>query len=286
MDVSTFEILYKPLTPPLGAGTEAIARRVLQGYFLTIANTEAFDFRFRITFHITLPNPDNPSRRLEGNTLFITDVASSPDNVFSTALTRSPAGGNRYVGSFVVPAGKTALVVLLPNISVPTFFATTPADIEIRGRVSLSLPCIFRKIGRFFHLSPQEGAPARVLLNAEHRSTYLPPGWPVTASGDLDFDQTGTGLTLASGKALNEVPQDRCIFFTPAFEAVEPVLKRVPDAVVLASDLDEVEAAAALIAGLARLGPENEGLDALNRIIEQAGLGVRLAPAPETSAKK
>lgn len=285
MDVSTFEILYKPLTPSLGAGTEAIARRVLQGYFLTIANTEAFDFRFRIAFHITLPNPDNPSRRLDGNTLFITDVAS-PDNVFSTTLTRSPAGGNRYVGSFVVPAGKTALVVLLPNITVPTFFATTPADIEIRGWVSLSLPCVFRKVGRFFQLRPQEGAPARVLLNAEHRSTYLPPGWPLTASGDLDFEQTGTNLTLASGKGLNEVPQDRCFFFPPAFEAVEAVLNRVPDAGVMASDLDEVEAAAALVAGLARLGPENEGLDALNRVLEQAGLGVRLAPAPKTPLKK
>lgn len=45
MEVSTFEILYKPLTPPLGPGTEAIGRRVLQGYFLTVANMEAFDFR-------------------------------------------------------------------------------------------------------------------------------------------------------------------------------------------------------------------------------------------------
>ncbi|MBB5762737.1 hypothetical protein ABEV34_15595 [Methylorubrum rhodesianum] len=285
MDVSTFEILYKPLTPPLGAGTEAIARRVLQGYFLTIANTEAFDFTFRIAFNITLPNPDNPARRLDGNTLFITDVAS-PDNVFSTSLTRSPAGGNRYVGSFVVPAGKTALVVLLPNITVPTFFATTPADIEIRGWVSLSLPCLFRRVGRFFKLTPQEGAPARVLLNAEHRSTYLPPGWPVTASGDLDFDQTGTNLTLASGMALNEVPQDRCFFFPPVFEALEPVLKRIPDALVMASDLDEVEAAAALVAGLARFGPENESLDAMNRVLEQAGLGVRLAPAPKAAGQK
>jgi hypothetical protein len=91
MEVSNFEILYKPITPSLGAGTEAIARRVLQGYFLSVANTSTFDFIFKIAFNITLPSPDNPSRRLDANALFITDVAS-PDNVFATTLTRSPPG--------------------------------------------------------------------------------------------------------------------------------------------------------------------------------------------------
>jgi hypothetical protein len=86
--------------------------------------------------------------------------------------------------------------------------------------------------------------------------------------------------------ALNEVPQDRCFFFPPVFEALEPVLKRIPDALVMASDFDEVEAAAALVAGLARFGPENESLDAMNRVLEQAGLGVRLAPAPKAAGQK
>lgn len=57
MEVSNFEILYKPITPSLGAGTEAIARRVLQGYFLSVANTSTFDFIFKIAFNITLPSP-------------------------------------------------------------------------------------------------------------------------------------------------------------------------------------------------------------------------------------
>lgn len=35
MDVSTFEILDEPLTPPLGIGIDAIARWVLQSGFLT-----------------------------------------------------------------------------------------------------------------------------------------------------------------------------------------------------------------------------------------------------------
>jgi hypothetical protein len=253
---------------------------VLQGYFLPVANTEAFDFRFRIEFRITLPVPNNPSRRLDGNTLFITDVAS-PDNVFSTTLTRSPAGSNRYVTSFVVPAGKTAMVVLLPNIRVPKFFVTTPSDIEIRGYVSLFLPCVFRKVGPLLPLRPAGGR-ARPRAAERRAPLHLPPAdWPATATGDLDFDQTATGLTLASGMGLNEVPQDPCFFFPQRVEEPGSVLERLSRAAVLAADLDEVDAAAGLVGGLARLGPDRENVEAINRVLEQAGIGVRIAPAPQ-----
>jgi hypothetical protein len=44
MEVSTFELLYKPLTPSGGD----IARRVFEGYFLTITNLEDQDYTYRI----------------------------------------------------------------------------------------------------------------------------------------------------------------------------------------------------------------------------------------------
>jgi len=280
MHVSTFEILYKPITPPLGPGTEAIGRRVLQGYFLTVANLEAVDFLFRIEFLITLPNPDNPSRRLDTNALFISDVAA-PDNVFSTTLSRVPAGGNRYITFFTVPAGKTALVVLLPNITVPNFFVDVPSDIEIRGHVVLGLPCVFRRVGNFFLYGPQEGAPASVLLNAEHRSTYLPRDWPATATGRLDFDQTGVGITLASGRALNHVPNDSpCLFVLDDFtvDSLEGVLER---GVGRLSGLGAKARAAAIISDLAQLDPGRANLEAMNRLLEGLGIGIRVQPAPE-----
>jgi hypothetical protein len=277
MEVSTFEILYKPITPALEPGTEAIARRVLQGYFLTIANLEQFDFRFRIGFNITLPVPDNPSRRLDTNALFISDVAA-PDNVFSTALTRSPAGGNRYVTSFTVPAGKTALVVLLPNVTVPSFFSTGPADIEIRGHVSLELPCLLRVTFPPLRISlvPQEGAPARVLLNAEHRSVYLPPGWPGATVGDLDFDQTAVAIALATGRALNEVPQvSPCTFSVVGLEAVA-IGRRIA---AIEPAADPADLAAGLVAALARLDANPDNLAALTKLVEEAGIPVRIEPA-------
>ena len=61
MEVSTFELLYKRIAPPPMMGTPgaaaltAVARRVVQGYFLTISNLEDEDFLYTLDFHISLP---------------------------------------------------------------------------------------------------------------------------------------------------------------------------------------------------------------------------------------
>ena len=57
MEISTFELLYKPFTPPLGGGTEALGRRVLQGYFLTISNLGQSEFpvSYRLSDHLARP---------------------------------------------------------------------------------------------------------------------------------------------------------------------------------------------------------------------------------------
>ena len=59
------------------------------------------------------------------------------------------------------------------------------------------------------------------------------------------------------------------------------MLERLSRAAVLPADLDEVDAAAGLVGGLARLGPDRENVEAINRVLEQAGIGVRIAPAPQ-----
>jgi hypothetical protein len=277
MEVSTFEILYRPLTPSLGAGTEAIARRVLQGYFLTVSNLDDVNsFVFRIEFRISLPSPANPSRTLAGNSLLISDVAG-PDNVFNPNLINSPSGSNRFTANFTVPAGGTALVVLLPNITLPNFFTTGPQDIEVRGNVSLILPCTFRPNppAPFGFLQTQQGAPARVLLHAEHRSTYLPPDWPAVAAGDLDFDQTGTALTLASGQALNEVESVPSCFLTLPPIDLPDLIDRLP---LVPSPIDPVARMAELTAGLAQLDPSKKNLDAMSKMLDELGIPIRLSP--------
>lgn len=267
MEVSTFELLYKPFTPPLGGGTEALGRRVLQGYFLTISNLDSQSFRFRIVCRITLPDPDAPSRRLDANHKLIIDVGSAPDNQF-TSLDRNPPGGNRYAKSFRLEAGKTALVVLLPDVTMPDFFTTRPSDIEIRGNVSLVLPCIKG--------SPQPGAPAKVLLQAEHRAVFLPNGWPNMAAGDLDFDQTNVNLSLASGKALNDVPQLPCTSRVAASLRMVDMEERMA---ALEDQPDAASAVAAVIAGLGQIDRDRESLAIISRLLDEAGIPVRLEAA-------
>ena len=280
MDVSTFEILYRPLTPPLGPGTEAIARRVLQGYFLTVSNLDdANDFLFRIAFRISVPDPPNPSRTLAGNALFISDVAG-PGNQFRTFLVNQPLGSNRFAANFPVPAGATALVVLLPDITAPGFFSSGPTDIEIRGNVQLDLPCRLppdAPFGRLVQTEPQPGAPAPVLLNAEHRATYLPRGWPEEGVRPLDFDQTGTAVALAAGRARHDVASpDPC-----PLRIRRPELGDPGSPFADGPDIDTGDGLEGIVREMGRLAPDRANLDAMSKVLRGAGVNIRLVPGDD-----
>lgn len=173
-----------------------------------------------------------------------------------------------------MPAGATALVVLLPNITAPNFFSSGPKDIEIRGNVALELPCELpddAPPGRITRTRPQAGAPARLPLHAELRATYLPEGWPGASAQDLDFDQTATTLTLASGKGANEIPSDSpCPFRVPDFVDRD---RFHPDRPI---GVDRDDAAGRVVSGLAAMATDAENMEMLSRMLEEAGLPVRV----------
>jgi hypothetical protein len=201
--LSNFELLFKPLTPGINADLQALGRRALQGYFLSLTNLESTDYTYTLEFRVSLPAAGSPAtgRRDLSVAVVIIDVAG--DNQFLNP-TRS-GSSNLWTAAVTVPAGKTALVVLLPNVGLAGFFAGS-ADIEVRGHVSVALNCRFVtgtavNGSPTLRIVPQATAPVRVLVNAEHRSTFLPNGWPAAASGALDFDQVGTSVALAQGRA-------------------------------------------------------------------------------------
>lgn len=198
MEISTFELLVKPIAPriPGNPGVTAVARRVVQGYFLTISNLDAKDLTFRIEFFISNPNPPDPDRTLANNADLIFDIAGA-----NTPITLNQSG-NLFSGSFRLPAGQTASVQLLPK---PTLFANPEPDFEVRGYVVLRLPAVRSNISPFITVS-QSSAPVRVLLNPEIRGTFLPNDFPTLTTGD--FDQINYSLALASGQALNELPPE------------------------------------------------------------------------------
>jgi hypothetical protein len=204
--VSTFEVLVKPIAPRMvgNAPLNAVARRVVQGYFLTITNLESVDLTFRLEFRISTPNPADPDRTLFNNVDLVFDIAGA-NNVIPLS---GNATSSTFGGSFRLPAGQTASVQLLPK---PNLFGQVDPDFEVRGYVVLRLPALRGNPGFFFE--PQTAAPAKVLLSPEVRGTFLPNNFPAVLTGD--FDQISYALAIASGKALNEVAPEPSRFVVP-----------------------------------------------------------------------
>jgi hypothetical protein len=301
LDVSTFEILFKPLTPSGGSPVlAAVGRRVFTGHFLTVTNREAVDLTYRIEYHVSYPDPVDPNRVLTG-ALFLVDAGTGTggaagtgtDNIFAV-LTEADRTGFVYQRTFTVRAERTALVALLPNLLQPNVFASPTPATEVRGYVSLHLPPrppTFvidpgppRRIRLIRGGKQNGGVDATVLLNAELRSTYLPNDFvPVTVGGTTtgipaspDFDQTTTTLTLASGAGQNEL--------TP--EPGSPLFVANTLATLGGADLSQllqrqfaaspVERTASLVSLLSELSDSPESLAEAERVLAEIGAPVRL----------
>lgn len=182
MLVSTFELLTKPIAPA-GAGPVAVARTVVQGYFLTIANPNNNDVKLRLQFTATTPNLNTI------DTVTILDVQGSND--FSD-LVAVPGDPNKFSFELKIPANDTALVTLLPDLrtdvlppfGVPDVLTKT---LEVRGYVEISLQSPFSLRG------------INLLLTPEHRGTFLPQN---LAAPNPDFDQLAYSLPTATGSSL------------------------------------------------------------------------------------
>lgn len=195
MELSTFELLVKRIAPLNGNPVvEDVARRAIQGYFLTISNLEPVDLVFQLEFFISRPDPVDPDRTLDGNVDVYFDVAGANQELFLYG----DASTTRFSTSFKLPARQTASVQLLPKAQL---FGNPNPDFEVRGYVVLSLPAIFDLNN--FSFKAQNKSDVKVLVNPEMRGTFLPNTFPVVLGGD--YDQMVYPLTVASGKGLNEV---------------------------------------------------------------------------------
>ncbi len=182
MLVSTFELLVKPIAPA-GSGPAAVARTVVQGYFLTIANPNNTDIAVRLQFTATTPDLNVI------DTVTILDVQGT--NNFSD-LVAVPGDPKRFTFNLKIPANDTALVTLLPDLrtdvlppfGVPDVLTKT---LEIRGYVEVFLE------------SPISLRGVNLLLTPEHRGTFLPQN---LAAPNPDFDQLVYSLPTATGSSL------------------------------------------------------------------------------------
>jgi hypothetical protein len=172
MRVSTFELLLKPITPatpdnPKTPEENALAqtdRLVLQGYFLTIANTSETDLGLRLQFTATIPDPST----VVGKTFVFLDFGEE-ENTDREELKGNLVGdlsqigdSNKFEFKFTLPGSKTALFLVQPDILPPPTSSNDQLErIEIRGFAEIFL----------------ESPPSQefeLLLTPEHRGTFLP----------------------------------------------------------------------------------------------------------------
>lgn len=251
MEVSSFELIYKPQSPVGAADT------VLQGYFLNITNLEDVPLRFTLNF--VTSSVSDPDRSLFNNTAAFIDTANSNNTpasllggLTSSTFTLSP--------SIVIEPNETAKVAVLPSDPFPT--PVTPANFEARGYVRLRLPPNFRfSFPGGLTIEPQLDRPARVLLTPQNRATYL------DASGVIN-DQTQSSLPTASGAALAEVEPETGFILNPAVIATR--MQEIGEIDRL--DFDERD----LAMMLAALPASGVDFKEVNAVLKEAGIGMAL----------
>lgn len=254
MEVSQFELIYKPQSPVGPADT------VLQGYFLNITNLESVPLSFRLDF--VTSSVSDPDRSLAGNTVAIID-APDANNQPASLLGALTAPSFRLSPNVTIPGRGTAKVVVLPSDPFPAPVA--PANFEARGYVTLRLPPVVVFEPGSVTIQAQLDRPARVLLTPQNRAVYF------DAAGAIS-DQTQASVPTGAGAARAEVEAEQVLL--PDFGGLAPLLSR--GAPPVAPDMSEGELAMALamVAGAA-----GAGLDDLNAAMREAGLGVTLARA-------
>ena len=180
MEVSPFELLVKPIAPrtPNASLLNKVARRVIQGYFLTISNLMKDPLKLKVSFTISAPDvgfipPE--TRILLGNAVLLYDVAGDNQILNYSEVASSP---NEFIvydsESFLLPPLATGSLQLLPDVG--KFILNPDPEIEIRGFASL--------------FSSER---AEVLLNPEIRGTFLPNDFPLVCE-NLDFDNLSYSL--------------------------------------------------------------------------------------------
>lgn len=276
MEVSTFELLFKPIAPRIPA-IEAVARRVIQGYFLTISNLEDRRVNYNIEFFNSQANPPSPNRELEAtpnsgvgritprNFDLIFDVAGANPDLLN--IRRGSEG--QIIGNFSLNPKQTASVQLLPKLSTLLNDLLDNPNLEIRGYVNLRLQRSF--------VFPQNNSPAKVLLQPEIRGTFIPNDFSSSSTSNFigDFDQINYSLTTASGTALNQILPET-LFPVPIPIPSFPLDPATLSDNIGFADMSDQERIEMLVTSLAQIESSEENLQNLDQILAELNIPISM----------
>jgi len=286
INVSTFELLVKPIAPPalIPADFRGVARRIVQGYFLTITNLFSQNIRFRFEFNGSLPTDSSPNRSFVGsppsNVDLIYDIAGQ-----NLPLTRLSTGGSFLItsvsGEFTLPSRQTATVQLLPRLT-ESLLRNPNSDFEIRGYVTLEIPRNPPLLvnGSFRPGSPQANQMVPVLLQPEIRGTFLPND---LSTANIDFDQINYSLIPASGQAFNEINPVGFSRLSVNPELLTSVMENLASESFINENFSDDQAVqlSNLVANISQLEPSSENLAQLSNLLAQMNIPIVMEPRPD-----
>lgn len=183
MLISTFELLLKPQLPKEVTDSSpelsSLTRKIIQGYFLTIANVTNDFVYLSLVFTNRTPGLDP---KTVATFLDTTGQNSPVSSVFDN-------DGKVTKSRFTIPlnANDTGLFILQPNILDSNLLKS--ADFELRGYVE-----IFLSSGS----TPKK---TELIITPEHRGTFF--GEDASKLGEVAYV-----LPTATGKSLFELSKD------------------------------------------------------------------------------
>ncbi|MBG1260145.1 hypothetical protein [Nostoc commune] len=181
--ISTFEILLKPQLPKKITDSRPelspLARNILQGYFLTIANvTNELVF---LSLIVTTRTPGLDPKKIL-TVLDTTGVNGPVSSDFDSIDPKGEIKKSRF--TFPLNANDTGLFILQPDATNKDL--VKDANFELRGYVEISISSLS---------GPQT---TKLLITPEHRGTFF--GTDEAGLGEIAYV-----LPLANGKSLFEL---------------------------------------------------------------------------------
>ena len=217
-DISTFELLVKRIAPIVGDPfnpINALFRRVVQGYFLTISNPNNTPvlLRFRVRIPVYDPTSEDSlaDRELLSNNHIYNYEITEGAEAFSGPLScrNTVMNGNQRTlisRNHLLPRGQTASFKLLPNLGPDSTIDLMEPRFEVRGYIEVvQLRQLLGEIqpdgSVIFSLLGVN--PVNLYFTPEIRGTFLDNAYPDFAgiSGELDFDQLAYAIPTVPGGA-------------------------------------------------------------------------------------